>query len=109
MLCYVPLVGWIAAIAVLASPRFQQQRDVRFHAFQGIYLFVVYLLVDWVVAPMFHLMPNHGWKLGIAVGSLLRLTVFVAWVWMIVKTSQEQSYSLPIVGELAERSLAEQR
>src|SRR5687768_9113887 len=50
MLCYIPLAGWIAAIVVLASPRFQRDRDLRFHAFQGIYLFVVYLLVDWVVA-----------------------------------------------------------
>ena len=109
MLCYIPLVGWIAAIVVLASPRFQRDRDLRFHAFQGIYLFVVYLLVDWVVAPMFHLMPRSGWKFGVAVGSLLHLTVFLAWVWMIVKTSQEQFFSLPIVGELAERSVAEQR
>jgi uncharacterized membrane protein len=28
---------------------------------------------------------------------------------MIIKTAQEQIYHLPIVGELAERSLAEQR
>ena len=109
MLCYIPLAGWIAAIVVLASPRFQRDRDLRFHAFQGIYLFVVYLLIDWVVAPMFHLMPNHGWKLGIAIGGLMRLTIFFAWVWMIIKTSQEQFFSLPIVGELAERSVAEQR
>ena len=109
MLCYIPLVGWIAAIVVLASPRFQRDRDLRFHAFQGIYLFVVYLLVDWVVAPMFHLMPHPGWKLGVAVGGLLRLSILLAWVWMIIKTSQEQFFSLPIVGELAERSVAEQR
>jgi uncharacterized membrane protein len=109
MLCYIPLAGWIAAIVVLASPRFQRDRELRFHAFQGIYLFVVYLLVDWVVAPMFHLMPNSGWRAGVAIGGLLRLGILVAWVWMIVKTSQEQFFSLPIIGELAERSVAEQR
>ena len=109
MLCYIPIVGWIGAIIVLASPRFQHDRDLRFHAFQGIYLFVAYLLVDWVVAPMFHWVPQAGWKVGAAVGSLLHLAVMVAWVWMIIKTSQEQLYSLPIVGELAERSVAEQR
>ena len=51
MLCYIPIVGWIASIVVLASPKFRNERDVRFHAFQGLYLFVVWLLVDWVVAP----------------------------------------------------------
>ena len=109
MLCYIPLAGWIAAIVVLASPRFQRDRDIRFHAFQGIYLFVVYLLIDWVVAPMFHIMPHPGFKLGMAVGGLLRLSILLAWVWMIVKTSQEQFFSLPFIGELAERSVAEQR
>ena len=109
MLCYIPFAGWIAAVVVLASPRFQRDRQVRFHAFQGIYLFVVYLLVDWVVAPMFHLMPHSGWRAGGAVGGLLHLAVLVAWIWMIIKTSQEQFFSLPIIGELAERSVAEQR
>ena len=109
MLCYIPLAGWVASIVVLASPRFGRDRELRFHAFQGIYLFVVYLLVDWVVAPAFHFMPHMGWRIGVTVAGILRLTVYVAWVWMIIKTSQEQFFSLPFIGELAERSVAEQR
>ena len=109
MLCYIPLVGWIAAIVVLASPKFQRDRDIRFHAFQGIYLFVVYLLIDWVVAPMFHLLSGPAGGPARAISNLLHLVVFVAWIWMIIKTSQEQMFRLPIVGELAERSVAEQR
>jgi len=31
------------------------------------------------------------------------------WVFMLIKTGQEQFYSLPIVGELAERSVSEQK
>src|SRR4051812_33859327 len=50
LLCYVPVVGWIACIVALAVPRFQHDRIVRFHAFQGLYLFVVWLIVDWVVS-----------------------------------------------------------
>ncbi len=109
MLCYIPIVGWIAAIVVLASPRFQRDRGLRFHAFQGIYLFVVYLLIDWVVAPMFHIFPGPDGNPVRIVSSLLHLAVYAAWIWMIIKTSQDQMYSLPIIGELAERSVAEQR
>jgi uncharacterized membrane protein len=107
MACYIPLLGWIAAIVILATARFQDNRTVRFHAFQGLYLFVVWLLVDWVLEPFFHMVPGPGAIR--AVSSLLHMTVFVAWIWMIVKTSQEQMFHLPIVGELAERSVAEQR
>src|SRR5689334_8179280 len=49
-LCYVPWFGWIASIYVLASERFRLERDTRFHAFQGLYLFVVWLIVDRVIA-----------------------------------------------------------
>ena len=107
MLCYVPIVGWIASIVVLASPKFRNERDVRFHAFQGLYLFVVWLLVDWVLQPIFVSMPRPN-PVRILSG-LLQVCVFAAWIWMIIKTSQEQMFHLPIVGELAERSVAEQR
>src|SRR5690349_21352033 len=57
LLCYIPWVGWIAAIIVLASLRFRRDREVRFHAFQGLYLFVAWLLVDWVLGPALQLTP----------------------------------------------------
>lgn len=100
MLCYIPFVGWVAAIVVLASSRFRHDRQVRFHAFQGLYLFVGWLLIEWVVSGMlvgpFHRAP---------VVPLLKLGMVGLWVFMLVKTSQNQTFSLPIVGELAERSL----
>jgi len=108
LLCYVPVLGWLAAIVVLAAPRFQHNRDVRFHAFQGLYLFVVWLIVDWVVSP-FMMMPGPGLHEMRALKSLLQLAVFCAWIFMIVKTSHDEMYHLPLVGELAERSVAEQR
>lgn len=107
VLCYVPLVGWLAAIVVLASPRFLRDRIVRFHAFQGLYLFVAWLLVEMVVKPMSYL--GDGFGPGRAIGGVLHLAIFVAWIVMLTKTSQDRYYSLPIVGELAERSVAEQR
>ena len=103
MLCYVPYVGWIAAIFVLASERFREHPNVRFHAFQGLYLFVAWLLLDWAVLPWMpwsflrpHFFPLH---------KILQLLIFSLWVFMLMKASRNERYSLPVIGELAERSL----
>ena len=110
LLCYIPMVGWIAAIIVLASQRFRQETTVRFHAFQGLYLFVAWLLVEWVLAPALYV-SSHG--LDSAFGRLatsgLHLLIFAAWIVMIIKVSHNEDYRLPIVGELADRSVSEQR
>jgi uncharacterized membrane protein len=102
ILCYVPFVGWIAALVVLASHHFRDDRTVRFHAFQGLYLFVAWLLVEWVFSPMAFFMPGHFPMVG-----LMKLAIILVWVFMMVKASHNETYSLPIIGELAERSLAE--
>jgi len=110
VLCYVPWFGWIAAAIVLASDRFRRDYEVRFHAFQGLYLFVAWLLVDWVVSPalrgtgreFFQPMPHMG-------AGVLHLVILAGWIVMIIKTRRGEHYRLPILGDLAERSVAEQR
>jgi uncharacterized membrane protein len=106
LLCYIPILGWIVAIVVLASARFREDTRVRFHAFQGLYLFVTWLLVDWFLSPMFRFAgpPFHQLFPG-----LMKAAVFGAWIFMIVKTSQDETYKLPILGDLAEKSVSEQR
>ena len=107
MACYIPIVGWIPAIAVLASQRFRDDRKTRFHAFQGLYLFVAYLVIQWSFIPFLGF-SAHQWA-GATIGKILKLALFVLGVFMIVKTSQKEDPHLPIVGDLAERSLSEQR
>jgi uncharacterized membrane protein len=102
VLCYVPVVGWIAAIIVLASDKFRQNRAVRFHAFQGLYLFVAWLIVHEVVRPMLDPLPGPNY-----IAKFLQIAVFCVWIFMIVKANQEETYSLPIIGDLAERSISE--
>ncbi|SRR5579863_8282822 len=109
LLCYVPVLGWIAAIVVLASATFRQDLRVRFHAFQGLYLFVAWLLVDWVIDPMFRFSIFPGTEIHRIVPNLLRAVVFGAWIFMMVKVSQDESYKLPVLGDLAEKSVSEQR
>lgn len=105
LLCYVPFLGWIACIVVLAAQRFRQHHDVRFHAFQGLYLYVAWLVLDWGVTPMLDMLPEPFLRLD----QLLKAALVVAWIFMLVKTSQNQVFHLPFFGELAERSVAEQQ
>ena len=101
ILCYVPGIGWIVSIVVLASEKFRNNRDVRFHAFQGLYLFVAWLLDGWVVRPMFSMVPHmpiHG---------LVELALLGMSIFMMVKAAHNETYSLPLFGELAHRSVAE--
>jgi len=102
VLCYIPFMGWIAAIIVLASPRFRHDRIVRFHAFQGLYLFVAWLIIHW----------TFGWMWGPMGGRMpfipmLQAGLLFVWIFMIIKTKKGIVFSLPIIGELAERSLSE--
>jgi uncharacterized membrane protein len=106
MLCYIPWVGWVAAIVVLASDRFRHESEVRFHAFQGLYLFVAWLLVEWVISPLFWW---DNFPLHRLFPDALHLVILIAWILMIIKVSQGENYRLPIIGELADRSVSEQR
>ena len=101
ILCYIPGIGWIASIVVLASDRFRTNSTVRFHAFQGLYLFVAWLIEDWVLTPIFNGIP-HVHVNGIIKAALVFMSFF-----MIVKASHDERYSLPIIGELAEKSVTE--
>ena len=103
ILCYVPVVGWIAAIVVLAAEKFRNNRNVRFHAFQGLYLFVAWLMVDQVLTPLFHALPGSIFRLD----KLMHVGLLVLWVFMMIKAGEERPYSLPVVGDLAERSVSE--
>ena len=109
LLCYIPWFGWIAAIVVLASERFRQDAKVRFHAFQGLYIFVAWLTVEWVLSPILAISRTPGMHFHRLPADLLQLAVLAAWIVMLIKVAQNESFKLPILGDLAERSVSEQR
>ncbi len=102
-------MGWIASVIVLASQRLRRDNRVRFHAFQGLYLFAAWMLVDWVVSP---LILSAGLGLGFPfyrlVSQLLKLLIVGAGVFMMIRVGHGEDYHLPVIGELADRSVAEQ-
>jgi uncharacterized membrane protein len=101
--CYIPVVGWVASVIILGSRRYRTNYPLRFHAFQGLYIFAAWLLVDWAIQPFFASLPHNVFRLD----HLLQFVLLGVWVFMLVKTSQGEAYSLPVVGELAQRSAQE--
>ena len=101
ILCYVPGIGWIASIIVLASDRFRHDRLVRFHGFQGLYLFVAWLLDDQVLRPLLQRLP------GFHLHSVVQAVLLGMSIFMMVKAAHDEAYALPLFGDLAQKSVAE--
>jgi uncharacterized membrane protein len=101
ILCYVPGIGWLGAIVVLASDKFRADRFVRFHAFQGLYLFVAWLMNEWVLKAMF------SGVFRFPLYHIVQVALLVMSIFMMVKASHDEAYALPVFGELAHRSMAE--
>lgn len=102
-LCYLPWIGWILSLVVLATNRFRNDGLVRFHAFQGMYLAVVWLVVDIALDPALRL---SGIRRPLI--PLLQLGLLGVWIFMLIRTHARQLVRLPVLGELAERSVNEQ-
>ena len=89
------------AIIVLAAERFRHDRAVRFHGFQALYLFVAWMIEQQVLGPMLRngdMYPLH---------SVLRLILLGASILMMVKAAHQEQYSLPLIGDLAHKSMSE--
>jgi len=101
VLCYVPWVGWIACILVLAAGKFRRDAAVRFHAFQGMYLFAAYLVDVLVIRPLDPLMPL------VSISRLFEIAIVAASIFAMIRTALGVVCSLPVFGDLARRSAAE--
>lgn len=103
-LCY--LFGLITGIIFLVLAPYNQDKRVRFHAFQSILLnlavFVVHFGVT-ILTIMFHAV---SFSLGLMMGSLqllVSLLFMLVWLFMMWKSYQGEKVLLPVIGPLAER------
>jgi uncharacterized membrane protein len=104
VLCYIPVFGIIPAIIFLASQKFRRNPRVRFDAFQSLYLFVAWLIVSAVVPVVF---MGFG-EAESVMARLAKLGMIVLWVLLLIRASRDEPTHIPVLGELAARSAAEQ-
>lgn len=83
---------WILSIIILLVKK--DSDYVRFHARQGVVLFVISVAVGIIGIPLFFLF----WLTG-----LINLVIFIAVVIGFIKALGGQRYKLPVVGDLAEK------
>jgi uncharacterized membrane protein len=97
-LCYVLIAG----ILFLVIAPYNQNKTIRFHAFQSIFMhvamFAVWIglrIVFLIVGSMFGL-----WLIALLF-PLLALAFFVIWLFMVISAYQGKTVDLPVIGPLA--------
>jgi uncharacterized membrane protein len=103
LLCYV--VGWITGLIFLLIEPYKNDKFVRFHAFQSIF-FNVSLIGVYIVVFILSIVLGFITK-GLSVflmGPVLLLVwlgVLITWIFLMVKAYNNQTFKLPIIGDLA--------
>lgn len=96
-------VTFIPAIVFLVMEPYNKRKFVRFHAFQCIFLVVVLIVLNYIVAALFIHDLWSGMSRGFAMLRLVHLAEFILWVFLLVKAYQGQMFKLPVIGDLAEK------
>jgi uncharacterized membrane protein len=99
------LVGFITGIIFLVIEPYKRDSYVRFHAFQSIFLSVVYVAVFMVwgaiSGTLFVVSLGFLWSALVLLWALLRLAFFLLWLFMMYKAYSNERFMLPFIGPLA--------
>jgi uncharacterized membrane protein len=103
-LCY--LFGFITGILFLVLAPYNQNRTVRFHAFQSIFLNLAWI-VAWIaitiVGIALHVIPILGTILMLCLHFALGIGALIVWLYMMFKTFNGEKIVLPVIGPMAEK------
>jgi uncharacterized membrane protein len=95
------LLGFITGILFLVLAPYNQDKFVRFHAFQSIFLSVAWFILNIIVSMM--IVVILPWGMSAMLSMLLGLAFLVVWILMMVKAYQGERFKLPVIGDLAEK------
>ncbi len=108
MLCYMPLCGISLIYSIIVLVTDKTNKTVRFHAFQSLLLtaaYIVGIVVVMVVGGILVGVTGSG-ILGSLVGLIYGVVILGFLVLMIIgciKGFQNNSYKLPVVGDMADK------
>jgi uncharacterized membrane protein len=95
------IVGLVTGILFLVLAPYNQNKFVRFHAFQSIFLHVAWIIL-WIVDTIITAMLP--WSLMI-ISSLLWLVIFLGgvavWIFCMVKAYNNEMFKFPVIGDIA--------
>jgi uncharacterized membrane protein len=103
-LCY--LLGFITGILFLVLAPYNQNRTIRFHAFQSIFLniawFAAYIVVS-IISLAFRVIPVLGAFVTIVLHLALFLAFVIIWFYLLFKTYNGEKVVLPVIGPFADK------
>lgn len=103
-LCYI--LGLITGILFLVLAPYNQNRTIRFHAFQSIFFHVgmiIVVIIFTVIATILAHIPILGWIIDLLGWLLIWIGSLIVWIMLMYKAYNNQKLVLPIVGPLAEK------
>jgi uncharacterized membrane protein len=92
----------IPAIVFLIIEPFKRSSFVRFHAWQSIFFFVAWALVDILVGVVENLAPSAVF-LTLTLLQLVGLAFFVVWLIVLINAFNGKRIKLPIIGNVAQQ------
>jgi uncharacterized membrane protein len=100
-LCYAFTI--ITGILFLVIAPYNQNRVVRFHAFQAIFFFVAAFAIRIALGILFLIIHGLGIFGFFGLWSLIGLAFFILWLYMVITAYQGKTVVLPIIGPLAQK------
>ena len=98
-LCYV--LGLITGILFLVLAPYNQNKTIRFHAFQSIFMSVACILFS-MVFNIIIFSGLHMFSL-LFLSPLISLAFFILWIYMIITAYQGKTVVLPVIGPIAQK------
>ena len=100
------MFGFITGIVFLVLAPYNQNRNIKFHAFQSIFLNIAWIAV-WIVITIIsvalHVIPVLGTIISILLHFCLWIFALILWLYMMFKTYNGEKIVLPVIGPMAEK------
>jgi uncharacterized membrane protein len=100
-LCYA--LGFITGILFLVLAPYNQNRNVRFHAFQSIFLNIGVFVFSFALSILLGIFHFLGAIFGLFLVPLIWLGFFILWLYLMFSAYQNKKVVLPIIGPLAQQ------
>jgi uncharacterized membrane protein len=82
---------------------YNQNRTIRFHAFQSIFLNLAAFVCSFVLSIMFTMLHFMGAFFGFFLGPVIWLAYIGLWLYMMIQAYQGKMVVLPVIGPLAQK------
>jgi uncharacterized membrane protein len=92
----------IPAIVFLVVEPYRRSSFVRFHAWQSIFFFAAWAVIDILVGAVQNLLPSSVF-LTFTVLQLVGVAIFIVWIVVFVSAFNGKRFKLPLIGDLAEK------